>query len=115
MALVVAAGLCIAPLLTTTPKHEGACLRLKRRVGLDPTLLVGLLQMKLSHALSRCLALVTWLLNGLGHGLALEDLVVARLTCYAAPAMSCLCLVQEKLLLCQSSMIALHVVTQIFN
>ncbi|KAE8037722.1 hypothetical protein FH972_010287 [Carpinus fangiana] len=99
MALVVAAEVYIAPLLTTTPKHEGACLGLRRRVGLDPALLVGLLQTKLSHALSRCLALVAWLLNGLGHGPALEDLVVARLTCCAAPAMWCLCLVQEKLLL----------------
>jgi hypothetical protein len=108
MALVVAGGVCIAPLLTTTPKHEEAYLGLRRRVGLDPALLVGLLQIKLSHALSRCLALVTWLLNGLGHGLAFEDLVVARLTCCATLVVWCLCLVQEKLLLCQSSKIALQ-------
>jgi hypothetical protein len=29
MALVVAAWVCLAPLLTTTPKHEGACLGLR--------------------------------------------------------------------------------------
>ncbi|KAE8037695.1 hypothetical protein FH972_010262 [Carpinus fangiana] len=47
MALVVAARVCLAPLLTTTPKHDGACLGLSKRVGLDLTLLVGLLQTKL--------------------------------------------------------------------
>ncbi|KAE8009505.1 hypothetical protein FH972_005937 [Carpinus fangiana] len=31
---------CIAPLLTTTPRHEEACLWLKGKVGFVPTLLV---------------------------------------------------------------------------
>ncbi|KAE8037756.1 hypothetical protein FH972_010320 [Carpinus fangiana] len=39
MALVVAARVCIEHLLTTMPKHDGACLGLRKRVGLDLALL----------------------------------------------------------------------------